>query len=109
MARRTKKVKSAGRFQSRYGLLVRKRVRDIEEVQRAYHVCPKCGQKKVKRVSTSIWECRKCGTKFAGGAYVPKTDMGKIVERILRGEIPSEEVLTKEIEAEKTVEEKEEV
>jgi len=98
MARRTKKVGSTGRFQSRYGLSIRKRIKNIEEVERAYHVCPSCGHKKVKRISTAIWQCRKCGTKFAGGAYVPRTNMGRIVDRVLKGEISLEESPEKTLE-----------
>ncbi|HDD57151.1 MAG TPA: 50S ribosomal protein L37Ae [Thermoplasmatales archaeon] len=84
MAKRTKKIGSAGRFRARYGVLARNLVRDIEKVQRSKHVCPSCGYKKVKRVSAGIWRCRKCGTTFAGGAYSPRTDMGMNVERTLR-------------------------
>ena len=84
MAKRTKKVGSAGRFGARYGVLVRNLVRDIEKVQRAKYVCPSCGHKKVKRESAGIWKCRKCGLVFAGGAYMPRTDMGQTAERILK-------------------------
>lgn len=100
MARRTKKVGLTGRFQSRYGLYIRKRVKNIEEIEKAYHVCPNCGQKKVKRISTAIWQCRKCGTKFAGGAYIPRTDMGRIIDRVLRGEISVEETPERTLEEE---------
>jgi large subunit ribosomal protein L37Ae len=86
MAKRTKKVGPAGRFQSRYGVKARTRLRNIELAQKQKHICPSCGHKKVKRVSTSIWQCRKCNTKFAGGAYIPKTESGQNVEKILRGE-----------------------
>ena len=92
MAKRTKKVGSAGRFQSRYGVRSRTRIRNVELTQRAKHKCPSCGHKKVKRVSTSIWQCRKCGMKFAGGAYNPVTESGQNVEKILRGEIIPEVV-----------------
>ncbi len=87
MAKRTKKVGSAGRFQSRYGVKSRSRIRNVELTQRAKHTCPSCGHKKVKRVGTSIWQCKKCGIKFAGGAYNPTTESGQNVEKILRGEI----------------------
>ncbi len=87
MAKRTKKVGPAGRFSSRYGVRARTRVKNVELIQRAKHICPSCGHKKVKRVGTSIWQCRKCGIKFAGGAYNPRTESGQNVEKILRGEI----------------------
>ena len=95
MAKRTKKVGSAGRFQARYGVRVRTRVRNVEIIQKAKHVCPSCSHKKVKRVSTSIWECGKCGIKFAGGAYHPRTESGQNIEKMLRGEIPLSEIKQK--------------
>jgi large subunit ribosomal protein L37Ae len=92
MAKRTKKVGSAGRYQARYGVRARTRVRNVEITQKEKHVCPNCGHKKVKRVGTSIWQCGKCNVKFAGGAYIPKTESGHNVDKILRGEIePAEE------------------
>ena len=89
MAKRTKKVGPAGRFQARYGVRARTRLRNVELVQKAKHNCPSCGHQRVKRVSTSIWQCGKCGIKFAGGAYIPKTESGQNVEKMLRGEITS--------------------
>jgi large subunit ribosomal protein L37Ae len=84
MAKRTKKIGSAGRFRACYGVLTRKLVRDIERVQRAKHTCPSCGYRKVKRVRSGIWRCRKCGTTFAGGAYSPRTDASMSIEKTLR-------------------------
>jgi len=84
MARRTKKVQSAGRFQARYGVKSRTRIRDVETQQHAKHFCPKCNQQTVKRISTGIWECRKCGNTFAGGAYTPKTAQGLDIEKSIR-------------------------
>lgn len=93
MARRTKKVGPAGRYQARYGVRARTQVRNIEIYQRAKHICPSCGHKRVKRVSTGIWQCKKCETKFAGGAYLPKTEPGQNVERIMKGEISGLELI----------------
>ena len=87
MAKRTKKVGSAGRFKARYGVRSRTRVRNVEIQQKTKHICPNCGNKKVKRTDTSIWQCNKCGVKFAGGAYVPKTETGQNIEKMLKGEI----------------------
>ncbi len=92
MAKRTKKVGPAGRFQARYGVRARTRVRNVEIIQKSKHICPSCGNKKVKRFSTSIWQCKKCGIKFAGGAYAPKTETGQNVEKILKGEIEQLEI-----------------
>ncbi len=69
---RTKKVKSAGRFGSRYGKKVRSKIIDVESKQKGWHKCPFCNADKVKRVSVGIWQCRKCDIKFAGRAYTPK-------------------------------------
>ena len=92
MVKRTKKVGPAGRFQARYGVRARTRIRNVEILQKAKHVCPSCGHKTVKRSGTSVWLCRKCGTKFAGGAYQPRTEAGQNVEKILKGEIAPPEM-----------------
>jgi len=87
MSKRTKKVGSAGRFQARYGVRSRTRIRDVEIQQKIKHVCQKCGQKSVKRKGTSIWECKKCGHTFAGGAYIPRTAQRVDAEKIIKGGI----------------------
>ena len=87
MAKRTKKVGSAGRFQARYGVLTRTRVRDVEIQQKRKHTCPQCGKNAVKRSGTGVWMCKKCGNIFAGGAYLPKTAQGLDVDKILRANI----------------------
>ncbi len=104
MAKRTKKVGPTGRFQARYGVRARTRVRNVEILQKAKHICPSCGHQKVKRVSTGIWQCKKCGTKFAGGAYVPQTEAGQNVKKMLKGEIEIPKIPKEEIkdEGEKT-------
>lgn len=84
MSLRTKKVKSVGRFGPRYGVRIRRRIREIEVRQKGWHECPACAAPRVKRVSTAIWECRKCGHKFAGGSYMPHTPAYNANERILR-------------------------
>jgi large subunit ribosomal protein L37Ae len=89
MSKRTKKVGSAGRFQARYGVRSRTRIKNVERQQFLKHKCPSCGQNKVKRNSTSIWQCKKCGIKFAGGAYIPSTEAGDNVEKILKKGIES--------------------
>ncbi|MEM5773212.1 MAG: 50S ribosomal protein L37ae [Candidatus Aenigmatarchaeota archaeon] len=70
-------VETTARFGPRYGKGVKKRVAEIEKIQKQKHFCPKCGMNYVKRLASGIWKCKKCGTKFAGAAYVPKAEMIK--------------------------------
>tara|TARA_Y100000034_G_C6614005_1_gene267504 strand:- start:39 stop:257 length:219 start_codon:yes stop_codon:yes gene_type:complete len=70
---RTKKVKAAGRFGSRYGTRVRKRTSEIEAVQKKKQDCIFC-KGTVKRVSSGIWQCKKCDKKFAGHTYFLKKE-----------------------------------
>ena len=96
MSKRTKKVGSVGRYQARYGVRARTVVRNIEAIQKRKQTCPSCGHKKVKRISTGIWECRKCGAKYTGGAYIPETESGQNVEKMLKGEFELPELPTEE-------------
>jgi len=91
MTKRTKKVGPSGRYQARYGVRARSRVKNVELTQRAKHKCPNCGNIKVSRLGTSIWQCSKCGIKFAGGAYTPKTEAGQSVDKILRADLKKQE------------------
>ena len=83
--------RSAGRFGPRYGRFIRKRVIDVENLEKATHVCPRCDQSAVKRKGTGIWECRKCGFKYAGGAYVPETPTARIAQRSIEKPAAPEE------------------
>ena len=83
MVKKTK-LKSASRFKSRYSSPLKKIVRDIENQQRSKQKCPQCGRKALKRKGYSLWVCTKCGAVIAGGAYEPKTAVGKITERIIK-------------------------
>ncbi|UCE12344.1 MAG: 50S ribosomal protein L37Ae [Candidatus Heimdallarchaeota archaeon] len=78
---RTKKVGTTGRFGTRYGATVRKRIRKIESVLKIKHTCPSCNSPKVSRVSIGIWECSFCGFRFTGGSWAPETPGGKIAKR----------------------------
>lgn len=71
MPSHTKKVGSAGRFGARYGLRIRKKVWEIEKVQKQKHKCPQCFKFALKRLATGIWFCKSCNNKFAGKAYEP--------------------------------------
>ena len=96
MSKRTKKVGSVGRYQARYGVRARTVIRNIELIQKEKQVCPTCGHKKVKRISTGIWQCRKCGAKYAGGAYIPETESGLNAKKMLKGEFELPELPTEE-------------
>ncbi|HEV8595772.1 MAG TPA: 50S ribosomal protein L37ae [Thermoplasmata archaeon] len=85
MSRRTKKVKSVGRFGARYGVRIRRRIQEVEGEQRKRHRCPRCLAYAVRRRSTGVWECHRCGHIFAGGAYRP------IVTTAVVGEVPPAE------------------
>ncbi|MGC8644877.1 MAG: 50S ribosomal protein L37ae [Thermoplasmata archaeon] len=74
MARKTKKVGSAGRFGPRYGSTVKKRWLEMENLRKASYVCPRCHHVSVKRVHPGIWACRKCGFEFVGDAYSPEVN-----------------------------------
>ena len=92
MTKRTKKVGPAGRFKARYGVRARTIIRNVEIHQRAKHICPNCGHRSIRRAHTGIWRCRKCGYTFAGGAYIPRTESGQNMEKMLKREAnpPSE-------------------
>lgn len=92
----TKKKFTSARFGPRYGSRTRKRVAEIEAVQKRYHECPSCKYPKVKREAMGIWVCRKCGLKFAGGAWKPKGTTVSVFssakERILEEEAEFEKI-----------------
>lgn len=71
MSKRTRKVGIAGKFGPRYGVRVRKRVRDILTIKNMRHECPNCYHRSVKRVSSGVWQCSHCNVKFTATAYNP--------------------------------------
>ena len=93
----TKRVGSAGKFGVRYGMRLRRKWLEVDKKQRTLHECPVCRRKSVKRLSTGIWVCRKCGTKFAGGAYLPHTNIAKTVERVVKRVSEEENVQMREV------------
>jgi large subunit ribosomal protein L37Ae len=90
MAKGTDHTGSTGRFGPRYGVRIRRRIRDIEEDQRDDHLCPGCGHEKVTREAAGIWQCDKCGHKFAGGAYTPETSSFRASQRQLQEALADE-------------------
>ena len=79
---RTKVVGPAGRYGPRYGVSVRKRVRDVLLKRYAKHECPFCGSVgTVYRISVGLWACRKCEVKWAGAAYTPRSGLSPYFKR----------------------------
>ena len=66
---RTKLVGLTGRYGSRYGRSVKKKVLAIEKIKNKQTICPGCLSKGIKRTAAGIWSCKKCGLKMAGKAY----------------------------------------
>lgn len=81
--KKTKKVKSTGRFGSRYGVGIKKRVLKVEEKQANLKPCSFCGFKRIKRLAAGLFFCKKCSTKFTGGAYTTETLIGKTAKKIV--------------------------
>jgi large subunit ribosomal protein L37Ae len=81
--KKTKKVKSAGRFGSRYGVGIRKKITKVEERQNKAATCPFCKFKKLRRKAAGLFECKKCGAEFTGGAYESETLIGKTIKKMV--------------------------
>ena len=79
----TVKVGTSGRFSSRYGVGVRKRVVAVENKMKLDFACPFCGFSKTKREAAGLYNCKKCGAKFTGGAYEPQTLVGKTINKMV--------------------------
>ena len=81
--KKTKKVKSSGRFGSRYGVGIRKRITKVEERQNKVATCPFCKFKRIQRKAAGLFECKKCGATFTGGAYESETLIGKTIKKMV--------------------------
>jgi len=66
-----KKLGSAGRFGARYGRKLKKKIIEVEKLQKKRQKCPYCTKLGTKRLSSGIWYCKKCDSKFTGKAYLP--------------------------------------
>jgi len=69
----TKKVGITGKYGPRYGTKTKNIVLDIETRKKKEKICPYCERPALKRIAAGVWYCKKCKTKFAGGAYFPKS------------------------------------
>ncbi len=108
---RTRKVHSTGRFGSRYGVGIRKRVLKVETQQKEKHSCPECSLGVLKRKAAGVYFCTKCKKEFAGGAYVPKTMTGSLIKKMVMQKKYTPEVLEEGLEqpfSEKKLDQKEE-
>lgn len=81
MPRRSKNA-GVGALKTKYGAPLRKRYARVVQMAKSVYVCPRCRMRKVRRVSVGVWKCFKCGYKFAGGAYQPVTEIGRVASRI---------------------------
>jgi large subunit ribosomal protein L37Ae len=68
MAKRTKKAGIVGKYGTRYGANIRKRVKKYEVTKNARHFCHFCGKYAIKREAVGVWKCN-CGKTVAGGAW----------------------------------------
>ena len=87
--RKTKRG-SAARYGPRYGAKHKKRIQKAELTKRK-QICPVCGRKSLNK-KNFLWGCTKCGAVMAGGAYAPKTLLGKIVDKVLEKKRTQEEI-----------------
>ncbi|XP_027696671.1 60S ribosomal protein L37a-like [Vombatus ursinus] len=69
MVKCTNKVRTVGKYGTRYGASLRKMVKKIEISQHAKYTCSFCGKAKMKRQAVGIWHCGSCVKTIAGGAY----------------------------------------
>lgn len=97
----TKKVCKTGRFSSRYGVGIRKRVIATEKKQSNLTNCPFCGFDSVRREAAGLFNCRKCNNKFTGGAYETRTLVGKTIVKMVsqKSFLADAKVLLKESES----------
>merc|ERR1711976_1062582 len=85
MGKRTVKVGITGKYGTRYGANLRKRVKKMEISQRSKHFCAPCGKFAIKRTAVGIWHCYgPCNITFAGGAWTLHTPNSATVKSTIR-------------------------
>ncbi len=72
---KTKKVGKTGKYGSRYGLKIRKKI--LKSEAKKTKKCPYCQREQIKRIAAGIWTCNKCNNKFTGGSYTVKKSKGE--------------------------------
>ncbi len=90
---------STKRLGSRYGRRIRKKLDDIETLQKTVYKCPYCNYTAVKRLAVGIWKCKKCDATFAGKAYT--INKVKIFEEL--GNIDGEKIIIKQQETKEEI------
>lgn len=113
MAKRTKKVGSAGRLGARYGVRIRRRIADIESISKGRHECPKCKAVAMGRTANGIWVCRHCGAHMASSSYMPtppvavRRELAEVLAKAEAKEEPEEKPKPAEEETEEETPKKE--
>ncbi len=99
MSKRTKKVGSSGRLGARYGVRIRKRIADIENVSKGRHECPKCRVVAMQRTANGIYACKHCGARMASSSYMPTPPAAikrELAEVLAKAEVKEAEVEVEE-------------
>lgn len=84
MSKRTAKMGIVGKYGTRYGASLRKRIKTTEISQHSKYECCACGKTSVKRVVVGVWKCRSCAFTFAGGAFAPTTPAGVQFSNVIK-------------------------
>eukprot|EP01006_Ploeotia_vitrea_P024294 TRINITY_DN57077_c0_g2_i2.p2 TRINITY_DN57077_c0_g2~~TRINITY_DN57077_c0_g2_i2.p2 ORF type:complete len:106 (+),score=5.88 TRINITY_DN57077_c0_g2_i2:41-319(+) len=84
MTKRTQKVGIAGKFGTRYGANLRKRVKKLEISQHTRHYCGTCGKYDMRRKAVGIWYCKSCEKYWSGGAWSLSTTAATTARQTIR-------------------------
>uniref|UniRef100_D4A829 Large ribosomal subunit protein eL43 n=1 Tax=Rattus norvegicus TaxID=10116 RepID=D4A829_RAT len=84
MAKRTKNVRTVGKYRTCYGTSLRKMVKKVEISQHAKYTCSFCGKPKMKRRAVGSWRCGSCMKTVAGGAWTHNTTSAVTVKSAIR-------------------------
>eukprot|EP01012_Entosiphon_sulcatum_P061570 TRINITY_DN8721_c0_g2_i1.p2 TRINITY_DN8721_c0_g2~~TRINITY_DN8721_c0_g2_i1.p2 ORF type:complete len:100 (+),score=20.19 TRINITY_DN8721_c0_g2_i1:26-301(+) len=84
MGKHTEKVGIVGKYGTRFGANMRKRVKKIEQVSHARHYCHFCGKFAFRRKFVGVWHCRPCNRSVTGGAWTLSTPNATTVRSTIR-------------------------